>query len=99
MVLAVSAEPQPEAKPEAKPGLLSYSAPLISAPYVAATSSQAFVRNYNGLAVSAPLVAAASPLAYTAGYPYAYASPYASPYAYSGFASPLRYAAAAPLLL
>lgn len=83
MVALVAATP--EAKPEAKPHLLAaaplaYSAPLIaSAPIVTASSSQSFVRNYNGLALSAPLIAAASPLVYNPVY-----APYvASPYAYS----------------
>lgn len=88
----VSAEP----KAEAKPGLLAAAytgAPLLSAPFVAAHSSQAIYRNYNGL-VAAPLVSA--PL--TAAYPYA-AYPYAAaPYAAYAAAAPLRYAAGAPIL-
>lgn len=97
----------------AKPGIiapLAYSAPLVAAPIVTATSSQVFARNYNGFA--APLIAAPAPLAYSS--PLGYASPYlaspyvASPYAaaaYSAYspylagASPLRYTAAGPVLL
>lgn len=77
---------------------IAYSAPLVSAPVVTATSSQAIVRNYNGFAaVSAPLVASpyvASPYAaYSAYSPYvAYPSAYtahpaayvASPYTTAG---------------
>lgn len=93
----------------AKPGLiapLAYSAPLVAAPVVTATSSQVFNRNYNGFA--APLIAAPAPLAYASplglASPYLAASPYiASPYsAYSPYiagASPLRYTAAGPVLL
>ncbi|XP_030570099.1 cuticle protein 16.5-like [Drosophila novamexicana] len=106
----------------AKPGLLlgeqlAYSAPIVAAapaavvaapaPYVTATSSQVFARNYNGIA-TAPVVAAApvaapvvakyvsAPLAAPVIAKYA-AAPLAAPFAYS---SPLTYAAAAsPVLL
>lgn len=96
-VVLVSALPEPEAKPDAKPGLIApiaYSAPLIAAaPVITATSHQSFVRNYNGFA--APLVDARVPLAYTAYSPYV-----ASPYAYSPYANvaPLKYTAA-PILV
>lgn len=100
VVLAVSATPNPEAKPEAKPGLLApvaYSAPLVTAPIVTATSSQSFVRNYNGIA-AAPLIAA--PVHYTAATaayaPFSQYAAYASaPYAYSPYvAAPLKYTTA-----
>lgn len=104
-MVAATPEAKPEANPEAKPHLLAaaplaYSAPLIaSAPIVTASSSQSFVRNYNGVTFSAPLVAAA----YTAYSPYV-ASPYAysaSPYAYSAYAAaaPLKYTAATTVLV
>lgn len=68
---------------------------MLSAPFVAAHSSQAIYRNYNGLVsaplLSAPLTAAAYPYAAPyAAYPYA-AYPYAA-------AAPLRYAAGAPIV-
>lgn len=99
LLVAVSADPKPEAKPEAKPGLiapLAYSAaPLVavSSPYIAATSSQSFVRNYNGLA-AAPFIAAPVASAYRS----AYVSPYAYAAAYSPYVTPLKYTAA-PILL
>lgn len=84
LLVVSSAAPAPEAKPEAKPLVvaspIAYSAPLITEPFVTATSSQYFARNYNGLAVSAPLIAA--PSAYTAYSPYI--ASYPSAYAYSG---------------
>ncbi|XP_045461863.1 NADH-quinone oxidoreductase subunit I 2-like [Harmonia axyridis] len=84
----VMATPEPEAKAEAKPGILA-AAPLVAAPAIApavvtATSSQAFVRNYNALA--APLVAAPVPVA--ASYVAAPAAPFvASPYVSPYYAS------------
>lgn len=74
-VIMVSALPEPEAKPDAKPGLIApiaYSAPLVAA--------SPFVRSYNGFA--APLIDARAPLAYSAYSPYV-----ASPYAYSAYAA------------
>ncbi|XP_023179176.1 cuticle protein 38-like [Drosophila hydei] len=91
----------------AKPGFLgaplAYSAPLIAAPapYVTASSSQVFARNYNGIA-TAPVVAnyVSAPLAAPIAAPVIskyVAAPLAAPLAYS---APLGYAAApAPLLL
>lgn len=93
-VALASAEP----KADAKPGVLAYSAPL-----VAATSSQAIVRNYNGLSYpayspyspyspySAPLIAAPA-----AAVPFAYSAYTASPYAYAAApfgVAPLPYSA------
>ncbi|XP_017840357.2 cuticle protein 16.5-like [Drosophila busckii] len=82
----------------AKPGLLlgqsvAYSAPLVAAapaPYVTATSSQVFARNYNGIA-AAPVIA---PVAAPVLARYA-AAPLAAPLAYH--AAPLAYSA--PLLV
>lgn len=77
VLVIVSAAPAPDAKPDAKPEAkpllvaaapVAYSAPLITAPVVTASSSQYIARNYNGLAVSAPLISA--PLAYSAYSPY-----------------------------
>ena len=68
------------AKPKAQ-----FLAPLVSAPVVAATSSQVFARNYNGLAAYTAPVAAA----YTAPLAYSAYSPYAS--AYSAYSAPLTY--------
>lgn len=94
MLATVLAAPKPDAKPEAKPlivtpaAAVAYSAPiasaaLVSTPIVTATSSQSIVRNYNGLALSAPLVAAASPYAAYSAY-----SPYvAYPSAYTAYPS------------
>ncbi|XP_044756118.1 uncharacterized protein LOC123314812 [Coccinella septempunctata] len=86
----VLATPEPEAKAEAKPGVLA-AAPLVAtAPaVVTATSSQAFVRNYNALAaplVAAPVAAAASYVA-APGAPLL-ASPYVTAYASPYFAAP-----------
>lgn len=58
-------EAKADAKPEAKPDLLAYSAPLI------ATAPVAYSAAY-----SAPLTYAAAPLAYSAYPAYAYSSPY-----------------------
>lgn len=77
-IIAVQAAP--------KPGVLAYSAPVVAAPVVTATSHQVIARNYNGLAVAAPVAhTAAAPVAYTAP---ALAARYAySPYsAYSAYA-------------
>lgn len=76
VVAIVAATPTPDAKadakPEAKPLIVAAAAPVAyTAPLVTATSSQTFVRNYNGLAgVSAPLIAS----------PYAAYNAYTSPY-------------------
>lgn len=92
-VLAVTATPNPDANPGLLPPI-SYSAPLVAAPVITATSSQSSVRNYNGFAAS-PLIAA--PVTYTAaGSAYGPFSPYAvfgsAPYAYSPYvAAPLKY--------
>ncbi|KAH8274576.1 hypothetical protein KR044_013090, partial [Drosophila immigrans] len=91
----------------AKPGVLlgqqvAYAAPAAvvaaPAPYVTATSSQVFARNFNGIA-TAPVIApvAAPVVAKYAAAPLAYSAPLTAPLAYS---SPLAYsAAAAPVLL
>lgn len=104
-VLLASVSAAPGAKAEAKPLIvaatpLAYTAPFVSAPVVTATSSQSFIRNYNGLAVSAPLVAAASPYAgsYSAYSPYvAYPSAYTAYPSAAYVASP--YAAGVPVLV
>lgn len=70
----------------AKPSVLApvaYSSPILApAPYVTATSSQVFQRNFNGVAVAAaPLPFVAGPVA-----PLAYSSPLiASPYAAASY--------------
>ncbi|EDW69861.2 uncharacterized protein Dvir_GJ11892 [Drosophila virilis] len=102
----------------AKPGLLgepfAYPAPIVAAapgavvaapaPYVTATSSQVFARNYNGIA-TAPLVAAAPVAApVVAKYVSAplaapVAAPFVARYAPLAYSAPLGYAAGpAPLL-
>lgn len=96
----------------AKPALL---APLaVSAPYVAATSSQVFARQYNGVVAAAPLVAhpaaavaytqpifssnAATYSAYTT-YPHHVAAVHPFAAYHPAVAAPLKYVAAGPVLL
>lgn len=69
---------------------LAYTAPLVAAPAVVASSSQVIARNYNGLA--APIVAAAPyTAAYTAPFAAAYTAPLAA--AYTAPFAPAHYAA------
>ncbi|XP_045461865.1 uncharacterized protein LOC123671980 [Harmonia axyridis] len=85
----VLAAPKPEAKAEAKPGVLAAAplvatAPVVAPAVVTAQSSQAILRTYSALAspyvASAPLVAAPAPLI---------SSPYVSSYSYAPyFAAP-----------
>jgi hypothetical protein len=88
----VLAAPEPKADPKAKadPNLLAYSAPLVSAAYVAGPSA-VYERSYHGNYAAYPFTApyvAASP--YIAS-PYSAASPYiASPYA-AAYTAPLLY--------
>lgn len=110
VIAVIAAIPTPDAKAEAKPDAkplvvaapIAYSAPLVSAPFVTATSSQAIVRNYNGYAVSAPLVASspyvASSAAYAA-YSGAYSPYFAQPAAYNYVASPYTVAAGVPVVV
>ncbi|KAL3275651.1 hypothetical protein HHI36_020404 [Cryptolaemus montrouzieri] len=98
-VMGVFGAPKPEAKAEAKPGVLA-AAPLIASPAVApaivtAQSSQVIARNYNALAAPLVTASAVAPLAAAAplvASPYlaSYSSPYiASPYLSSPYlASP-----------
>ncbi|CAO1330700.1 unnamed protein product [Diamesa hyperborea] len=86
-IAMVAAAPEPKATPEAKPGVIAYSSPYVSAPLL---SSALVERSYHGnlayaagYPYSAPLVAA--PVAYS---PY---SAYSSPYAYSAYSAPLLY--------
>ncbi|XP_055610705.1 pupal cuticle protein C1B-like [Uranotaenia lowii] len=90
----------------AKPGLVApvaYSAPLVAAapaPFVTAQSSQYIARNYNGIApvayTAAYTSALATPLAYTAP---AVAAAYTAPLAAAAYTAPFGAAYTAPVLL
>ncbi|XP_044756131.1 cuticle protein 16.5-like [Coccinella septempunctata] len=82
------AAPNPEAKADAKPGVLAAAplvaaAPAVAPAFVTARSSQAILRTYSALAspyVAAPYVAAPAPLI-SSPYLTSYAAPYfAAPY-------------------